>query len=78
MVLPYPAAHLEPVDAGQHQIEDQQIGPGPLVGLQRGVAVSGERDLVSGALQIAPHDVAHGRVVVDHEHLRSHADETTS
>ena len=63
-----PAADLETVDPGQHQVEDHQVGR--VVAHQRGdgLAVAGLVDLVTGRAQVGDHDLAHGRVVIDHQH----------
>lgn len=63
---PDPAADLEAVDAGHHEVEDHEIGA---LGGDRGEAVGavgGQLDLAAGLLQVTPHDVTDRRVVVDH------------
>ena len=66
-----PAADLEPVDAGQHQVEDDQVRR------SRARTLAGPRSpsdasatVVSGAREVGDDDLAHGGVVVDDEHAR--------
>ena len=67
---PDPAAELEPVDPGQHHVEDDQ---------RRGIAVEQELGLVAAcrlqgaeavAPQVADNHVAHDRFVVDNQNRR--------
>ena len=69
-LLAQPAAHLEPVDARQHQVEDHQLRRRLRHGRQGLVAVRCRRDGVPGLGQVGDHDLAHGRVVVDDEYRR--------
>ncbi|GAA4419824.1 hypothetical protein GCM10023169_10870 [Georgenia halophila] len=60
-------AHVQPVDAGQHQVQDHQVvgqaGHRP----QRGLAVARLHGFVTLCPDVGRRDLAHRRVVVDHE-----------
>jgi hypothetical protein len=60
-----PAAHLQAVDLGQHQVQYHQVGRGRGDPFQRGTAVRGALDGVSGTEQVAGDDFGDGGVVVD-------------
>jgi hypothetical protein len=65
-------ADLQPVEAGQHDVEDHEVGAAARVLVERGDPVGGQRYPVSGAFQIAPHHVADRRIVVDDQHSCPH------
>jgi hypothetical protein len=59
---------LQPVDAGQHQVEHDEVRV-PVGGVrERGVAVGRDPRLVAGALEVAGDDLGDRRLVVDDEH----------
>ena len=60
-----PAAHLETVDAGQHEVEDDEVRG--LLGhpAQRLLPVTHAFDVVPVADEVPSDDVGHGRIVVD-------------
>ena len=64
---PQPPAHLEPVDAGQHQIEDQQIGGSADRQLERRGAVAHRLDAEAVPAQVSLDDVDDRRVIVREE-----------
>ena len=64
------AEHLETIDAGQHHIEHDEVGPLVSHHRQRGLAVGRLRDVVPLGAQVGQHHLADGRVVVDDEHVR--------
>jgi hypothetical protein len=67
-----PAAHLETVDTGQHQVEHDQVGS-PLLGeRQRGQAVRRVPGFHARVPEIVGHDLSDGRIVVDHENAGTH------
>ncbi len=66
-MLPHPAADLEPVHGGEHQVQDDEVGPVRREPCQRGGTVAGLLDGVTGAVQIADDDLGDGRVVVHDE-----------
>ena len=53
---------------GQHQVQHDEVGAPSRIGAQRRLAVAGLDDLVAGRSQVGGHHLAHGGVVVDHEH----------
>ncbi len=59
--------HLEAVDAGQHQIQDDEVGPDALGGLECLLAVVGDVRLVARALEVARDDLGDRLLVVDDE-----------
>jgi hypothetical protein len=62
------AHHLQAVDARQHEVEHDEVGP-PLAGhLERPLAVAGDEGGVSAALEVARDDVRDRALVVDDEH----------
>src|SRR3954447_23489558 len=65
--LAQPAHHLEAVDAGQHEIEHDEVGP--LLGgeLERPLAVARDERRVARVLEVARHEVGDGPLVVDDE-----------
>ena len=63
-----PAVDLEAVDAGQHEIEHDEIREIGAGSLDRVTAVRDAFDVVALALQVAHDDLGDGRVVVDDEH----------
>jgi D-alanyl-D-alanine carboxypeptidase/D-alanyl-D-alanine-endopeptidase (penicillin-binding protein 4) len=65
-----PAAEREPVGAGQHDVEHDEVGQLALEQLAGTVAVGGLERAVAVALEIAHDDLAHDRLVVDHEDRR--------
>jgi hypothetical protein len=67
-------ADVQPVDAGQHEVEDDQVrGLGGQYG-QRSRPVGGHLDAIALPLQIVLDDLADGRLVVDNQHpLPGHA-----
>jgi hypothetical protein len=62
-----PAAHLEAVHAGQHEVEDDEVGW--LLGhpAQRLVAVVHALDRVPVPHEVTPDNVRHGGIVVDND-----------
>ena len=69
-----PAAELEPVRAGEHQVEDDEIEARALDQPRARVAVAGLERAVALTGEIADDDLAHDRLVVDDEdgcHRRS-------
>lgn len=66
-VLPHSAADLEAVHGGEHQVQDDEVGPVRREPCQRGGTVAGLLDGVTGAVQIADDDLGDGRVVVHDE-----------
>ncbi len=69
--LPQPAADLQAVHAGQHQVEDDQVGPVRGGAGERGRAVPGAVHHVSRAVQVSGDDLGDGRVVVHDQNPRS-------
>ena len=65
---PQPPADLEPVDARQHQVEHHQVDALVTQIGRDGLAVGRLDHLVLGGLQVGHDDLAHRRVVVDHQH----------
>jgi len=61
------AHHLDPVEAGQHQVEDDEVGPVQLGEPQRLGPVTGLPGLVTGPLDVAGDDLDDRRLVVDDE-----------
>src|SRR6266542_4305857 len=70
---PDPAANAEAVGAREHEIEHDQIWPLALDECLRGFAVGGLQSAESFAVEVFGDDLAHDRLVVDHEH-GGHAD----
>src|SRR6266545_2567451 len=71
-----PPAHLEAVHAGQHQVQHDQVGRclGGEREPQRLLPVAGHGHAIAAELQVARDHLAHGRLVVDHQHqLATHA-----
>ncbi len=64
------AQDLEPVELGQAEIEEHEVGAAG--GVERLPAVSGGRDLVALAGEELLERPADGTVVVDHEHAGGH------
>ena len=60
-----PAADREPVQAGQHQVQHDQIGPLGLGELARLLAVARLERPVAVAVQVADDDLAHDWLIVD-------------
>jgi hypothetical protein len=54
--LAQPPAYLEPVEPGQHQVEQDQVGPSSRRGADRGVAVGDDLDAETGAFEVCRHD----------------------
>ena len=65
---PQPSADLEAVDAGQHEVEDDEVGRRGRRDREGGQAVGRVRGLEPVATQVAEDDLGHGEVVVDDEH----------
>ena len=61
------AAHLEAVDARQHEVEHDEVGRLVRHPAQRLVAVVHALDRVAVAHQVAPDDIRHRGVVVYHD-----------
>ena len=60
-------AHFQAVDAGQHQVQDDQVrrlGGDPAQSL---VAVANAFHMVPIARQVTPDDISQGRVIIDHD-----------
>ena len=64
------SAELEPVDPWEHDVEDDEVGRILLEEPARGASVLGLLRRIAGSLEIADRDVAHDRLVVDHENGR--------
>ena len=71
---PDPAAELEPVDAGEHDVEDHEAGALALDELAGRVAVAGLERAEAVPLEIAEHHLADDGLVVDDENGRAHPD----
>ena len=67
-----PAAHLQTVDAGQHHVEHDEIGPPHVGEPQRGMPVSRVPGLHARVPEVVDHDLRDRRIVVDHENTRRH------
>lgn len=63
----YPAAHLDTVHHGQHQIEQQEVGAEHVQRLQAGLAGRGGEDLVPAPAQPHLDAVAYGRIIFDED-----------
>ena len=61
-----------PSEAGQHQVQDQQVRPPIAHQAQGRLAVGGHGDLVARAAQVAVEHVGDGGVVVDHHDPLNH------
>jgi hypothetical protein len=70
------AHHLEPVEARQHHVEDDEVGPVEVGEAQRLRPVDRLVGLEAGALEVAGDDLDDRRLVVDHQNgavaLRGH------
>ena len=66
------AAHLDPVHAGEHQVQDQQIGLLAAGGSNAFLAVADRDHFVPLACQIVSEGFLKSRLVLDHQHLVSH------
>ena len=66
--LAQPPHDLEPVDAGQHQVEHDEVGPPLARELDRPRPVPGDARVVARAREIARDDLGDRRLVVDDEH----------
>lgn len=64
----YPPAYFEPVEAGQHDVEDQQVGLPCLGGVDGGRAVTGGLHEKSLGTQTGRDGVDDRRIVLDHEY----------
>jgi len=62
-----PSAQREPVGAGKHHVEDDELRRGPLDELAGAVPVRGDERVEPVSLQVANDHVPHDRLVVDHE-----------
>ena len=62
-------AGLEAIHPGHEDVEQDDVGHGPLAGLQTGLAAVGLLDLETGVAQAGAHEQAQGRIVVDQQHL---------
>ena len=67
---PDPPAQRQPVGAGQHHVEDDEVGWAAFDQLPRGVAVARLDRVKAVALEVAGDNVAHDRLVVDDQHRR--------
>ena len=73
---PDPAAELEPVRAGKHEVEDDERRARAFQELAGAVSVGGLERAVALPLEVAAHDLADDRLVVDDEnggHVRIQA-----
>jgi hypothetical protein len=61
------SADLQTTEAGEHEVEDHDVGNPPRHRVQRLLAVAGHLDQVARAVQVARHHVPHHHVVVDDE-----------
>jgi len=61
-------AHLEAVEAGEHDVEDHQVGTDPLHQRHRRGPVDGHLDLQALAAEAGGHGVGDRRLVLDHHH----------
>jgi hypothetical protein len=64
---PQPPHHLQPVEAGEHQVEDHEVRPAVARQLERVRPVGGDARLVAGALEVAREHLGDRRLVVDDE-----------
>ena len=64
-----PAAHLEPVDARHRHVEHDRVDVVADEVVERRAAVLGHVHVVAVERQRALQRLAHGRLVVDHQHL---------
>ena len=64
-VLLDPAAHLEAVEAGEHQVEDDEVGPDPLDEGHAGRAVGGHLHLEALAAQTGGDGGGDGLLILD-------------
>ncbi len=71
---PDPAAQLEPVDAGKHDVEDHEAGALALDQPASRVAVAGLERAEAVPLEIAEDHLADDRLVVHDEDGRGHPD----
>ena len=62
------AAQLDPVDAGQHEIEQHQLRLHPFEHLETFLARPRPLDLVTLGLEIHPHQIGDGILVLDEQH----------
>ncbi len=62
------AQHLEAVELGQHQVEDDEVGVALARDPQRLDPVAGRGGGVAGALEVAGDHLGDRRLVVDDEH----------
>ena len=60
-----PPAHLEAVEARQHQVEDDEVGPQRVAQLDAGRAVAGDLDVEALAAQPRRDGVGDRRLVLD-------------
>ena len=67
MVAPQPPAHLQPADAGEHEVEHHDVGGRAGREGQGGRAVGGPVHVEAGPFQVGAHDVPDRGVVVDDE-----------
>jgi hypothetical protein len=67
---PQAPAHLEPVDARQHEIEDHEVGRLGQRPVERGAPVGEGLDHVAVVLEVAGDDLGDGGIVVDHQDPR--------
>ena len=65
-------AHLETVPAGQHDVEEHEIGPELVVDAQRRLAVGGRSDLVAPVPEGFRQDIDDIGIVVDDENADIH------
>jgi len=64
--------HLQPVEAGQHQVEDHQVGRAVACGGQGGGAVAGQLDRVALEHQAAPQIVGDLGLIFDDQDTMRH------
>ncbi len=63
------AGTVEPVDAGQSEVEHDQVGDDGADQPQRLLARSSRRHPEPGVDEVVPHDLHDGRLVIDDEHV---------
>src|ERR1700676_1736323 len=71
-VGPDPSAGLDAVDAGHHDVEDDQIGTLLLDLGKAGLSVRGNGHVVALDAQVHGHDVQEAGVIVNHQDASTH------
>lgn len=68
-------AHAQAIDVGQHEVEQDEIGPAEPDGFKRLTAAGRGLHVVSGFGKMETHEVGHVAFVVNTENKGCHADE---